>query len=749
MTLYMPLFRSCSTLRSLTQLHAHLLVTGLHFSPQASTKLIESYAQLGNLRYAQNVFACYPNPDSFMWGVLVKCLEWNASYKEAISLYNKMVNHAVEVSGYVFPSVLRACAGIDDLRIGEVVHGSAVKRGFEKDDDVVETALMAMYGELGSVGSARKVFVEMSVRDVFSWSSMILIHVQNGEAGEGLDLFREMILDHVKGDCVTMLGVAEATGDLGCLDLARSVHAYTLRQELASVNGSLENSLLLMYVKCGDLSSVEKLFQSLPNRSLSSWTLMISCYNQYGFHERSLDTFVKMYESRVDPSSLTMASLIASCAALCLLREGKSAHCYILRKAIDPKFEFIGPALLDLYVACGRAKYSKNIFGRIQEKTIILWNMFLSVHGRQGLIKEASVIYKEMQMNGFSPDSFTLSILLSACEKSVSSKLGFQIHCHVLKIGDTDEYVHNSLIDMYSQVRMVDSAKMIFEQYQGKSVVTWNSMMCCLLRNGNSAETMNLFKHMYNNRLEMSQVTILTAIQACSNLEDLQKGKWLHHKVMICSMRNMYIDTALTDMYAKCGEIKMARRVFDSMKAKSVASWSAMIAGYGAHGHVNEMISFFNRMVESGIRPNEVVFLNILSGCSHGGYVEKGKMYFNSMIQYYGIEPKNEHFSCMVDLLSRAGDLDGAYRIIKSMKFPADVSTWGSLLNGCRVHQRIDVIRSIEQDLVNLPSKDSGYYMLLSNIHAEYEDWEESQRLRLLMDNVGLKKVPGYSTIKN
>ncbi|KAL8161468.1 hypothetical protein V2J09_012957 [Rumex salicifolius] len=321
-----------------------------------------------------------------MWGVLVKCLVWNSSYKEAVLLFNGMVNRGVELSGYVFPSILRACAGIGDLRVGEVVHGSAMKRGFEKDD-VVETALMSMYGEVGSVGSARKLFDEMSVRDVVSWSSMVQIHAQNGQ---------------VKVDRVTMLSVAQATGDLGCLDLARSVHGYALRQELASVDGSLENSLLLM----------------------------------------------------------------------------------------------------------------------IEEKNIILWNMLISVHARQGLIKEAMVIYKEMQVNGISPDTFTLSILLSACDDTASSKLGYQLHGHVIKTGESDEYVQNSLIDMYSQVGA--------------------------------------------------------------------KGKWLHGKVMICGMRNMYIDTALTDMYAKCGEINLARRVFDTMKEKSVASWSAMIAGYGAHGHVDE-----------------------------------------------------------------------------------------------------------------------------------------------------------------
>ncbi|KDP41266.1 hypothetical protein JCGZ_15673 [Jatropha curcas] len=246
----------------------------------------------------------------------------------------------------------------------------------------------------------------------------------------------------------------------------------------------------------------------------------------------------------------------------------------------------------------------------------------------------------------------------------------------------------------------------------------------------------------------MNEVTFLTAIQACSQIGHLEKGKWVHHKLITYGIKeDLYINTALVDMYAKCGDLLTAKEVFNSMPERSVVSWSVMIAGYGMHGDVDAAISLFSQMVQLGIKPNDITFMNILSACSHSGYVEGGKFYFNSM-KHFGVEPNPEHFACMVDLLSRVGDLNEAYRIINSMPFPAEAGIWGALLNGCRIHRRTDMIRRIEEDLVDMKTDDTGYYTLLSNIYAEEGKWDESRKVRSVMKWIGLKKVPGYSIIE-
>ncbi|CAN6675859.1 unnamed protein product [Malus baccata var. baccata] len=746
MTLYMPLFRSCTVPRTLAQLHAHLVVSGLHRDPQASTKLIESYAQMGSLQSSTHVFKTFPNPDSFMCGVLMKCFVWNHCFQEAILLYHEMLHRENCMNRFIFPSVLRACSGFGDLGVGGKVHGRIIKSGFDSDA-VVETSLLGLYGELGSLGDARKVFDAMPVRDVVSWSSIISCSVENGEASEGLDMFRWMVFEGVELDSVTMLCVAEACGELALLREARSVHGHVVRRGIKT-DGSLDNSLISMYSKCGDLQSAKTIFRSVTHWDTASWTAMISGYNQTGSFSEALDAFVEMQESKVEPNSVTLMCVLRSCIRLGLHREGSSVHCFAIRNGVDPDLDFLGSALFELYSEIGGLSYCQKVINTIGGRNVVSWNTIISGYCQKGLLREALVLFVQMQTQGLMPDSFSMSSALSACGKVGSLELGHQIHGHIIKRGYLDEFVLNSLIDMYSKCGFVDSAYMIFDKIKHLGLVTWNAMISGFSQNGNPVMAIGLFDEMYLNCHEINEVTILSIIQACSELGYLEKGKWVHHKLITLGIRkDLFTDTALTDMYAKCGDLRSAQGVFDMMEERSVVSWSVMIAGYGMHGRINAATSLFDQMVETGVQPNEIIFMNILSACSHAGAVEKGRFYFRSM-RDFGIEPTAEHFACIVDLLSRAGDLNGAYEIIKSMPTPVDASIWGALLNGCRIHQRMDMIESIKRDVLDISTDDTGYYTLFSNIYAEGGNWDEFGNVRLMMKGIGLRKVPGYSIIE-
>ncbi|KAL0385942.1 UNVERIFIED_CONTAM: putative pentatricopeptide repeat-containing protein, mitochondrial [Sesamum radiatum] len=748
MTLYMPLFKACTTLRSLTLLHAHLTVTGLQKDPLASTKLIESYSQMGSVQTSRLVFDQFPNPDSFMWGVLIKCYVWNGLFEEAISVYQNMLERLAELNQFVFPSVLRACSAINYLRMGKKVHGRIVKSGFESDP-VVETTLLSLYGETGHLYDARKIFDAMSMRDVVSWSSIISTYVQNGQASEGLEIFRKMIIEGMEIDSVTMLSVAEACAELELWRVGKSSHGYVVRRNIGSDHEALGSSLVAMYGKFGDLCSAEKLFRNGVYQSVTSWTAMISSYNQNGCYLEALGTFIKMLGLKVESNSVTLMNVVCSCARLRWLREGKSIHGYIIRKNVDLDSDFLRPSLIDLYANSGHLRYSHRVFDAAQEKHMVSWNILISGYAREQMVEEALSLFVQMLIEGIMPDSFALASALSACGMIGLSELGFQIHCLIIKTYLPNEFVENALIDMYSKCGFINSATRVFLDTQQASVITWNSMMCGFSQNGYSKEALSLFDEMYAKHLDMDEVTFLSAIQACSNLGSIDKGKWIHHKLITFGVRkDMYIDTALTNMYARCGDLQVAQRVFDNMTERSIVSWSAMIGGYAMHGYIDDSISVFNRMVELGIKPNDVTFMNILSACSHAGYVEKGKFYFNSMVRDFGIMPNSEHYACLVDLLSRAGDLHGAFEVINSMPFPADASIWGALVNGCRIHQRLDFLNDIKRDLVNMDADDSGYYTLLSNVFAEGGNWNESKAVKSKMRSLALKKVHGYSMIE-
>ncbi|XP_011018101.1 PREDICTED: putative pentatricopeptide repeat-containing protein At1g69350, mitochondrial [Populus euphratica] len=745
MTRYMPLFRSCKTLRQLNQLHAHLLVTNLSNTAQASTKLIESYAQMGSIKSSTLVFETYQNPDSFMRGVLIKCHVWSHAFEEAILLYNKMLCNEAQITHFVFPSVLRACAGFGDMFIGAKVHGRIIKCGFD-NDPFIETSLLGLYGELGCLTDARKVFDDIPVRDLVSWSSIISIYVDKGEANEALEMFRLLVNERVKLDWVIMLSVTEACSKLGILKLAKSIHGYIVRRRVDTCE-ALDNSLIEMYSSCDDLYSAERIFVNMASKTLISWTSMIYCYNRSGWFKEAFEIFVKMLELKVEPNVITIMGVLKSCYGLSWLREGKLIHCYALKKGMTFQDDCLGPVLIELYAGCGKLGYCEKVLHAIGERNVVSWNTLLSINARQGLFEEALVLFVQMQKRGLMLDFFSLSSAISACGNVGSLQLGRQIHGYAIKRCILGEYVKNALIGMYSRCGFSDSAHMIFNDIKQNSSVAWNSIISGFVQSGNSIEAIHLVDQMYRNCLKITDVVFLSAIQACADMVCLEKGKWLHHKLIMYGVeKDLYIETALTDMYAKCGDLRTAEGVFHSMSEKSVVSWSAMISGYGMHGRLDSAITFFNQMVELGIKPNHITFMNILSACSHSGSVEQGKFYFDLM-RDFGVEPNSEHFACMVDLLSRAGDVNGAYKIINSMPFPADASVLGNLLNGCRIHQRMDMIPGIEKDLLKIRTSDTGHYSLLSNIYAEIGNWAAREKTRGIMERSGYKKVPGYSAI--
>ncbi|XP_008781047.3 putative pentatricopeptide repeat-containing protein At1g69350, mitochondrial [Phoenix dactylifera] len=706
MTRYIPLFRSCTTKRALLQVHAHLLTTGFHRDPLAATKLIESYAMMGCIDAARLVFDKFSRPDSFMWGVMIRSYAWARLFKEVMSLYHDMQSRQLWLTCFVFPSVLRACSGLGNVRIGRKIHGRIIKGGFESDA-AVETSLLQMYGGGGggSLEDARQVFDGMPARDVVAWSSMVSSCIRCKRADIGLEIFSEMNMKNIVPDSVTMLDVTQACAELGFLKQARSVHGYIARGWTA-VDEPLENSLIAMYGRCGCLDYAEKLFRNASRRSVVSWTAMISCYNEKSCYREALGVFTRMLESEVEPNSVTMMSVLFSCTRLGFLREGKSVHGFILRRSMDPESSSTGTALIDMYASFRKLGTSCNVFEAIQKKTAVSWNSLIAVCSQNGSSNKALRLFIGMQKEGLPPDSFTLSSTLPACGHVGDLSLGFQVHGLIAKTGfQLNRFVHNSLIDMYCKCGSTDTAYRIFEEIEGKDTVTWNAMMSGFCQKGYSAEAIRLFDQMYSKGIQTDAVTFLSAIQACTHLGYLRKGRWIHHKLITSgSKKDIQLETALISLYAKCGDLYMARKVFDNISQKNVVSWSSIISGYGVHGLAEDALALFSQMVASGIRPNEVTFMSILSACGHAGLVEEGLFYFDLMRQEFGVEPQLEHYACVVDLLSRAGDVDRAYKFIKSMLVEPDASIWRSLLNGCGFHHRENIVGNRQRRINNSSS---------------------------------------------
>jgi pentatricopeptide repeat protein len=202
------------------------------------------------------------------------------------------------------------------------------------------------------------------------------------------------------------------------------------------------------------------------------------------------------------------------------------------------------------------------------------------------------------------------------------------------------------------------------------------------------------------------------------------------------------------DFYNKSGMFETARRVFDEMPRKNVISWNTLISGLALNGNGELGVELLEEMMNEGVRPNDATFVGVLSCCAHAGLFERGRELLASMVEHHQIEPKLEHYGCMVDLLGRSGCVREAYDLIRIMPGGApNAALWGSLLSACRTHGDVELAHLAVKELIDLEPWNSGNYVLLSNMYAEEERWDKVANVRGMMREKNVKKTPGQSVI--
>jgi pentatricopeptide repeat protein len=346
------------------------------------------------------------------------------------------------------------------------------------------------------------------------------------------------------------------------------------------------------------------------------------------------------------------------------------------------------------------------------------------------------------------PNAVTVASVLPACAIMAAMKLGREIHGYVLRNAYEGKcYVESALMDMYAKCGRLDLSHYIFSKMSVKDEVTWNSMISSFSQNGKPEEALDLFRQMSMQGIKYDNVTIPSALSACTRFPSIYHGKEIHGVIIKGPVRaDIFAESALIDMYGKCGNLELALRVFEFMPDKNEVSWNSVISAYGAHGLVKDSVSLLHRMQEEGLKPDHVTFLALISACAHAGQVE-GLRLFQCMTNEYQIAPRMEHFACMVDLYSHSGKLDKAIQFIADMLFKPDASIWGALLQACRVHRHVEIADIASQELFKLDPTNSGYYVLMSNINAVAGRWDGVSKVRRLMKDNKVQKIPGYSWV--
>ena len=307
-----------------------------------------------------------------------------------------------------------------------------------------------------------------------------------------------------------------------------------------------------------------------------------------------------------------------------------------------------------------------------------------------------------------------------------------------------------TLLSCYAHSGSVEAARKMFDKMPERSVVSYSAMIAGYVRGNRFREALDLFRELFSRDIEPSDSCVMSVLCACANLGALNVGRWVYSYV--CQRNGGRVDsriaTALIDMFFKCGSIEHALRVFQGAKEKHVGEWTAMLSGLAMHGLGEQLIEAFEEMVGSGVKPNIVTFVALLSGCSHSGLVNEGLNYFDRMERDFGVEPTVEHFGCVVDLLGRAGLIDQAMRFISEIPFGPNAAIWGALLNACRVFKNVEIGELAAQWLIKDEPWNGALYITLLSLYRKAGRWEEVERVKMKMKEVGCRKDPGCSLIE-
>ncbi|XP_072971618.1 pentatricopeptide repeat-containing protein At4g21300-like [Typha angustifolia] len=549
------------------------------------------------------------------------------------------------------------------------------------------------------------------------------------------------------------LSLTSLFNSISSLPCLKRLHARILTQGLSHHLAITTKLLSLAAFLSPTMDYAHKVFDASPHRDSFMWNTLIRCYADLGPCGEVPFLYKQMHRTGLSPDHFTFPSVLRSCAVLSALREGKEAHCHVIKHGFDND-HFVQSALVSMYSQNGEVSNSELVFGEMVDKNVVSWTAMIAGYAQNCFSEKALSVFGSMVASGMQPNEITIVSVLPALKGVECLNSGRTIHGFVIKLSlNSFISLANALIAMYGKCGSVDVASSLFEEMPVRSLVSWNTMIAVYEQSDEGNKAIKLFRRMLTEKVKFDCVTLVSVLSACASMGALETGKWAHELARSNGLEaDIRIGNVLVDMYAKCGRLDCARDAFEKLQWRGRVSWSAMIRAYAAHGQPEEALKLFSLMKEEGVRPNSFTFTSVLAACSHSGLVEQGLKHFDSMRRDYLISPSLEHCACIVDALGRAGRVVDAYEFIKRMPMEPDKGVWGALLGACRIHGDLELAEFVATDLLQYGHSYSTFYVLMSNMYAEAGRWEDAARMRKLMREMELKKTPGSSsvdTVKN
>ncbi|KAL2460584.1 Pentatricopeptide repeat-containing protein [Abeliophyllum distichum] len=551
-----------------------------------------------------------------------------------------------------------------------------------------------------------------------------------------------------------------------CIDLLKACKSMAHLKQIQAMlfshglhwNIDILHKIMAFTTATKNLSHAERIFHHIENPTLFIYNVMIKVYAKKGSYKKAIFLFDDLRVRGLWPDNYSYPFVLKAVEGLGELDRGKRIHGFVIKSGV--LFDsYVCNSVMDMYGGLGCVQSLSKVFEELSQRDVVSWNVLISGLVKSERFEDAVGVYKRMRKEGnVRPDEATIASTLSACTALKKFDLGKDIHEYVKREIGFTMIIGNALLDMYAKCGCLDVARGIFDAMPEKNVICWTSMVSAYVNGGlldearalfemspardlvlwtamingyvqfnRVYEAMALFREMQMARVKPDKFTLVALLTGCAQLGALEQGEWIYtyleeNKIPV----DRVIGTALIEMYAKCGWLEKSLEIFLSLKEKDTASWT------------------------SGIQPDDITFIGVLSACSHGGLVDEGRRFFDSMTNIYHIEPKFEHYGCLIDLLGRAGLLDEAEEIVATIPNKDKtiiVPLYGALLGACRNYGNVDMGQRIAQRLMKIESSDSSTHTLLANIYASANRWNEVAQVRRKMRTLGAKS-PGCSLIE-
>ncbi|PON90978.1 DYW domain containing protein [Trema orientale] len=637
---YINLIQSCIDVNSIElgrEIHARMGLVE-YVNPFVETKLVSMYAKCGYLDDARRVFDKMRERNLFTWSAMIGGCSRAQRWKEVLELFFLMMEDGIVPDKFLLPKILEACGNCKNFRTTKVIHSLVVRCGFSGSLRV-NNSILAVYAKCGKLNWARRIFENMDKRDLVTWNAIISGLCQKGQIKEATRLFDAMREEGTEPGLVTWNILISTYNQLGQTDVAMG-----LMRKMES-------------------------FGIAPD--VITWTTMISGFAHNNRRGQALDLFKEMILAGVKPNEVTILSVVSACASLKSLDKGLEIHAFAIKIGLMDEV-LVGNSLVDMYSKCGELEAAEQVFDTIEDKDVYTWNSMIGGYCQAGYCGKACELFMKMQVSDVSPNIITWNIMISG----------------YIQNGDEDQ-----AMDLFQRMEKDGKIK--------RNTASWNSLIAGYLQLGEQGKALGIFRQMQSHCSSPNMVTMLSVLPACANVVAAKKVREIHGCILRRSLESeIPVANSLVDTYAKTGNMKYSRTIFDRMPSKDIITWNSIIAGCVLHGFSNVALDLFDHMKKSGLKPNRGTFISVIYAYSISGLTDKGKLAFSSITEDYGIIPGLEHYSAMVDLYGRPGRLREALEFIEDMPVEPDSSIWEALLTFSRIHRNFGVsVRALDHML--------------------------------------------------